>query len=170
MTPRAARAGTGAGNQTSPAVTAPLEATGNQVTVIGDGNTSDTDQTGGSSPAGSGSETDGQDGTGSGNQTSPAATLPVDTSDNQFTVIGDGNTNTGSDGDGTGTGTTPEQAGTETGQPETDQPEQGGTQGETQGGSGLAAGPTSAARTARAATPPPVGRAPWPACWSPARR
>ena len=106
--------------------------------MIGDGNTSDTDQTGGSSPTGSGSETNGQDGTGSGNQTSPAVTLPVDTSDNQFTVIGDGNTNTGSDeGDSTGPGTTPEQAGTETGQPE-----EGGTQGETQGGSGLTAGPT----------------------------
>ena len=86
--------GTGSGNQTVLDVTAPVDAGGNQVTVIGDGNTNrtaDDDSTSGGS-GGSGS-TSGQDGTGSGNQTVLDVTAPVDAGGNQVTVIGDGNTN-----------------------------------------------------------------------------
>ena len=123
------------GNQTGGSTEASGGTSGNQVTLIGSGNTSDSDQTGGGSTAGSGGDTtNGQDGEGSGNQTSPAFTFPIDTSENQFTVIGDGNDNTGSEG-GNGTPTTPEQAGTETGQPD---------EGETQGGSGMVVEPGSA--------------------------
>ena len=39
-----------------------------------------------------GDTTNGQDGTGSGNQTAPGVVAPIDTTDNQITVIGDGNT------------------------------------------------------------------------------
>ena len=81
-----------------------MDAGDNQVTVIGDGNTSETadDETG--TDGSGGDTTDGQDGTGSGNQTAPGVEAPVDTSGNQVTVIGDGNTerdtesNTGDDG------------------------------------------------------------------------
>ena len=68
-----------------------MDAGDNQVTVIGDGNSSETagDETG---TGGSGGDTtDGQDGTGSGNQTDPGVEAPVDTTGNQVTIIGDGN-------------------------------------------------------------------------------
>ncbi len=83
--------GNGSGNQTDPAATAPVYAGDNQVTVIGDGNTSETadDQT--ATNGSGGNTTDGQDGTGSGNQTAPGVEAPVDSSDNQVTIIGDGN-------------------------------------------------------------------------------
>ncbi len=91
------QSGNGSGNQTSPTATAPLNATGNQLTVIGDGNraesTNDTRATNGSE----GDTTDGQGGTGSGNQTTPNASAPVATSGNQVTIIGDGNTTGGTD-------------------------------------------------------------------------
>jgi LPXTG-motif cell wall-anchored protein len=83
--------GNGSGNQTEPVVRAPLDTGDNQVTVIGDGNTSQTagDQ---SAPTGSGgSTTDGSGGTGSGNQTAPGVEAPVSTSGNQVTILGDGN-------------------------------------------------------------------------------
>ncbi len=90
--------GTGAGNQTDADATAPLQASGNQVTVIGDGNnnTADSDQngTGSSTADSSGDTTDGQDATGAGNQTDADATAPLQASGNQVTVIGDGNNNT----------------------------------------------------------------------------
>ena len=86
--------GTGSGNQTGVDVTAPVDVSCNQLTVIGDDNTtgcsSDPATTGGG--AGSGS-TSGQDGTGSGNQTVLDLAAPVDAGGNQVTVIGDGNTN-----------------------------------------------------------------------------
>ena len=64
--------GTAAGNQTDAGALAPIDATGNQVTVIGDGNSSDTSSTEGSS-AGSGSDTTtGDNGTVAGNQTTRA--------------------------------------------------------------------------------------------------
>ena len=97
--------GNGSGNQTDPAATAPVDAGDNQVTVIGDGNTSETadDETG--TDGSGGDTTDGQDGTGSGNQTAPGIEAPVDTTDNQVTIIGDGNSterdtesNSGDDG------------------------------------------------------------------------
>ena len=96
--------GTGSGNQTDAGAAAPVDATGNQVTVIGDGNaaenTTPEGDTGGTT---AGNETSGEDGTGSGNQTEPALTAPVDTGDNQVTVIGDDNTSESTD-DETGTG------------------------------------------------------------------
>ncbi|MCW2849222.1 MAG: hypothetical protein JWR90_3196 [Marmoricola sp.] len=85
--------GTGSGNQTNPAVTAPVDGSGNQVTVIGDGNTSSS--TGGGTtgtPGTDASTTSGQDGTGSGNQTEPVITAPIDGSGNQITIVGDGDT------------------------------------------------------------------------------
>ncbi len=84
--------GNGSGNQTDPAVTAPVDAGDNQVTVIGDGNTSETadDETG--TDGSGGDTTDGEDGTGSGNQTAPGIVAPVDPSGNQVTVLGDDNT------------------------------------------------------------------------------
>ena len=75
----------------------PCSASGNQVTVIGDGNNTPTLQPGrGRQPTGgsNGDTTDGQDGTGAGNQTDADATAPVEASGNQVTVIGDGNNNT----------------------------------------------------------------------------
>ena len=89
------------GNQTGGGATAPVEASDNQVTVIGNDNrSSSTDQGGGSDTQlrsqrhfGAGDTSSGADGTGSGNQTDAGATAPVDASDNQVTVIGDGNSN-----------------------------------------------------------------------------
>ena len=87
------------GNQTEGGATAPVKASDNQVTVIGNDNrSSSTEQGGGSSSgpsntSGAGDSTSGADGTGSGNQTDAGATAPVDASDNQVTVIGDGNSN-----------------------------------------------------------------------------
>jgi LPXTG-motif cell wall-anchored protein len=85
--------GNGSGNQTEPAASAPVDAGENQVTVIGDGNTSQTadDETG--TGGSGGSTTDGQDGTGAGNQTAPGFEAPVDSADNQVTIVGDGNSN-----------------------------------------------------------------------------
>ncbi len=97
--------GTGSGNQTNAGAAAPVDATGNQVTVIGDGNTAENTTTeGDTAGATDGNTTSGQDGTGSGNQTEPAITAPVDAGDNQVTVIGDGNTaeNTTTEGDTAG--------------------------------------------------------------------
>ena len=89
--------GPGAGNQTDAGATAPVEASGNQVTVIGDGNNnaaSNQNGSGNSTADSSGDTTDGQDGAGAGNQTDADATAPVQASGNQVTVIGDGNANT----------------------------------------------------------------------------
>ena len=86
------------GNQTGRAGHRPGGAAGNQVTVIGNDNKSGGSAQGGSSdtsassgPSSSGDTTSGEGGTGSGNQTDAGATAPVDASDNQVTVIGDGN-------------------------------------------------------------------------------
>ncbi len=84
--------GTVAGNQTAPALTAPVDGTGNQVTVLGDGNTAETTRDGTTTDGSGGSTTDGQDGTGSGNQTAPAVVAPVRAGDNQVNVLADGNT------------------------------------------------------------------------------
>ncbi len=62
--------------------------------MLGDGNTS-TGTAGGTTAGGTtpaGNTTDGGQGNGSGNQTDPAASAPVDGSGNQVTVLGDGNT------------------------------------------------------------------------------
>ena len=86
--------GTASGNQTELGATAPVDASDNQVTVIGTDNTNESpgDTSTGGSGSGGGS-TSGEDGTGSGNQTGLGATAPVDASGNQVTVIGTDNTN-----------------------------------------------------------------------------
>ena len=98
----------GSGNQTDARAVAPVEASGNQVTVIGDGNTvgrEDTSNGGTTDSSTGGNTTSGQDGTGSGNQTDTTALVPVDASGNQVTVIGDGNTaESTTDGDTAGPG------------------------------------------------------------------
>jgi hypothetical protein len=84
--------GTGSGNQTGLAAVAPIDATGNQITVIGDGNESTTDTTGPATGTGpEGDTTSGEEGAGSGNQTDPSVAAPVDLSDNQVTIIGSDN-------------------------------------------------------------------------------
>jgi hypothetical protein len=97
-----------AGNQTGVAVTAPVNASGNQATVIGEDNgltsTGGTTTPGGSS--GPGQTTTGEGGIGSGNQTPVSVQVPVDVSGNQVTVVGEGNTTTSSGGSSTG-GTSP---------------------------------------------------------------
>ncbi len=106
-TPPTARRPTAPATRPTPQAEAPIHATGNQVTVIGDGNVADV-QPGdnGVDPSanpgdtgtgsGAGDTTSGEDGTGAGNQTDAGATAPVDASGNQVTVIGDGNTTSGS--------------------------------------------------------------------------
>jgi ChpA-C len=103
--------GVGSGNQTGIGVEAPIAATGNQVTVIGQDNTltsTGTTTTGGST--GPGETTTGAGGVGSGNQTPIDVQAPVDTSGNQVTVVGQDNTDTstsGSTSGGTTAGGTP---------------------------------------------------------------
>ncbi|MGY2874248.1 hypothetical protein ACVW00_001438 [Marmoricola sp. URHA0025 HA25] len=102
--------GIGSGNQTGVSVLAPIAATGNQATVIGNGNT--VTSTGGSTTGGStgggatgpGATTSGQDGIGSGNQTGVSVLAPVAATGNQATVIGNGNTVTSTGGSTTGGG------------------------------------------------------------------
>jgi hypothetical protein len=99
--------GIGSGNQTGITVLAPIAATGNQVTVIGQDNT--VTSTGGSSTGGgntsTGETTTGAGGAGSGNQTPVVVQAPVDSSGNQVTVIGQDNTTTSTSGSTSG-GTT----------------------------------------------------------------
>ncbi len=96
------------GNQVDADVDAPVEASGNQVTVIGDDNTSGGASSEsvhcGSSDAGSGDSTSGEDGIGSGNQVGADPAAPVDASGNQVTVIGDGNQSGGASSGGSGDG------------------------------------------------------------------
>ena len=91
--------GIGSGNQTGIGVQAPVNATGNQITVIGHDNhatnSGDAASAGGTTPSGGttgGDNTSGQDGIGSGNQTGAPVEAPVNASGNQVTVVGDGNT------------------------------------------------------------------------------
>jgi LPXTG-motif cell wall-anchored protein len=101
------------GNQTGIAVLAPIDATGNQVTVVGQDNT--VTSTGGSTTGGGtpGTETTtGTDGVGSGNQTPVVVDAPVDTSGNQVTVVGQDNTTSSTSTSTTGGGTTSPPGGT----------------------------------------------------------
>ena len=93
------------GNQTGLTVTAPVDTSGNQVTVIGTDNTNESsgNTSTGSMGGNGGATTTGQDGTGSGNQTDAPVTAPVDASGNQVTVIGSGNVNQPEDTPGDGT-------------------------------------------------------------------
>jgi hypothetical protein len=92
------------GNQTGIGVQAPIAATGNQITVIGQDNT--LTSTGGSSTGGNGGSTGetttGAGGIGSGNQTPIGVQVPVDSSGNQVTVIGQDNTDTSTSGSTSG--------------------------------------------------------------------
>ncbi len=86
--------GIGSGNQTGLAIQAPVNASGNQITVIGHDNTATTsgDTSTASTPAGGDNTTSGQDGIGSGNQTGLAIQAPVNATGNQIAVVGEGNT------------------------------------------------------------------------------
>ncbi|MCW2761259.1 MAG: hypothetical protein JWR85_1460 [Marmoricola sp.] len=85
--------GNASGNQTGLGATAPVDATGNQITVIGDGNTAESSTSpSGTTDSSDGNTTSGEEGNGSGNQTSPTFFAPVNSSDNQVTILGDGNT------------------------------------------------------------------------------
>jgi len=114
--------GIGSGNQTGIDVLAPIAATGNQVTVIGQDNT--VSSLGGSTTGGSGTgttssgspTTSGQDGILSGNQTALGALVPVNVSGNQVTVIGQHNTVSSLGGSTTGSGTTSSGSPTTSGQ------------------------------------------------------
>jgi hypothetical protein len=105
------------GNQTGLVALVPVNASGNQVTVIGQDNTvtsTGTTTTGGST--GPGGTTTGENGGGSGNQTQPVVGVPVNSSGNQVTVIGQDNTDTSTSttttgGTTTGGGTTSPPAG-----------------------------------------------------------
>jgi hypothetical protein len=99
--------GIGSGNQTGVVALVPVNASGNQVTVVGQDNTvnsTGTSTTGGST-TGPGETTTGEDGAGSGNQTPVVVAVPVNPSGNQVTVVGQDNTDTSTSG--TTTGTTP---------------------------------------------------------------
>jgi LPXTG-motif cell wall-anchored protein len=99
--------GIGSGNQTGVVAPVPVDASGNQVTVIGQDNlVTSSGSTTGEASAGPGPTTTGAGGIGSGNQTPVGATAPVGTSGNQVTVIGQDNTDTSTTG-GTTTGDTP---------------------------------------------------------------
>jgi hypothetical protein len=103
--------GIGSGNQTGVVALVPVNASGNQVTVVGQDNTvnsTGTSTTGGST-TGPGETTTGEDGAGSGNQTPVVVAVPVNPSGNQVTVVGQDNTDTSTSGStsGTTTGTTP---------------------------------------------------------------
>ena len=94
--------GIASGNQTGLGLQAPVNATGNQVTVIGHDNTATTSgdnaTTGDSSGSTGGNTTSGQDGIASGNQTDAPLQAPVGITGNQVTVVGDGNTTDSSGG------------------------------------------------------------------------
>ncbi|HET7735787.1 MAG TPA: chaplin family protein, partial [Nocardioidaceae bacterium] len=97
--------GTLSGNQVDAEVEAPVELTGNQVTVIGDENDSEGSTAGSCEDGGasSGDTTNGDDGLLSGNQVDVEADAPVDASGNQVTVVGDENTSGGTSDGGCGT-------------------------------------------------------------------
>jgi LPXTG-motif cell wall-anchored protein len=100
--------GTLSGNQVDAQVEAPVELSGNQVTVIGDGNTAEGSTAGScqeEEEKSSGDTTNGDDGLLSGNQVDVDADAPVDASGNQVTVIGDENTSGGTSEDGCRTAT-----------------------------------------------------------------
>jgi hypothetical protein len=100
--------GIASGNQTALTALVPVNASGNQVTVIGQGNT--VSSSGGSAaaePAASGPSagpvTSGEGGVLSGNQTGVAALVPVNAAGDQVTVIGQHNTLTATGSSSTGT-------------------------------------------------------------------
>lgn len=84
------------GNQTDSGVETEVDVTGNQVTVIGDGNESSSgDGSAEASITPGGDSTSGDDGAGSGNQSDAVVEADVDVSCNQVTVVGDDNTASG---------------------------------------------------------------------------
>ncbi len=150
MTPPTVRAAPRPATRPAPAATAPVNARGNQLTVIGDGNSESTNDSG-STDGTEGNTTDGQGGsTGSGNQTTPNATAPVEASSNQVTIIGDGNTTGGTDpsaggADPVDSGTDPSGPGNSTSPPFGDTVNHGNSGGSTSAASaaGLQAGPAA---------------------------
>ena len=124
-------------------VLAPVAVTGNQVTVIGDGNTS----------GGSTGSTGGDDGTASsdpGNTPAVEVLTPVTTTGNQVTVIGDGNTNGGSTGSTGGDDGTRNDTGNGTGDDTDDGTSAPGTGSE--GGTGAGTGDAASGATTATGT------------------
>ncbi|HEY0905278.1 MAG TPA: chaplin family protein [Marmoricola sp.] len=84
--------GIASGNQTGVDAQAPINLSGNQVTVIGQDNTTSSDSGASTAGADAGSPTtSGEDGIASGNQTAVGVQAPVNASGNQVTVIGQDN-------------------------------------------------------------------------------
>ncbi|HET6167552.1 MAG TPA: chaplin family protein [Marmoricola sp.] len=99
------------GNQTALGIALPINASGNQVTVIGQDNTNTsagatTTGGGGSGAATGGATTSGANGAVSGNQTGIAVLAPIAATGNQVTVVGEDNTNTSTGGSTSDGGTT----------------------------------------------------------------
>ena len=95
------------GNQTGVGAQAPVNASGNQVTVIGHDNSTTSSGSSATASAPSGSPTtSGKDGAGSGNQTGVGVQAPVNASGNQVTVIGEDNSTTSSGAASSGGGAT----------------------------------------------------------------
>jgi hypothetical protein len=119
-----------------------VDGSGNQVTVLGDGNNSSPAAGGsdGESTPSAGNTTDGGQGTGSGNQTGPAVSAPVDGSGNQVTVLGDGNTTSRDETDPSGSDVDPGQSGDVTDEPGTDASDASDTPSAVNGSDGSASG------------------------------
>ena len=88
--------GAGSGNQSVVGVEAPVQAVGNQVAALGDHNENDADPAESPSapapgPASTPAHTSGEEGVGSGNQTTITACAPISVDGNQVTVVGDDN-------------------------------------------------------------------------------
>jgi hypothetical protein len=96
------------GNQTGVDAQAPINASGNQITVIGqDSKAISSGGAATTSPPPGSPTTSGEDGIGSGNQTGVGAQVPINVSGNQVTVIGQDNavqSTGGSSGGGTAQG------------------------------------------------------------------
>ena len=143
-----------------------MDAGDNQVTVIGDGNTSETadDETG--TDGSGGDTTDGEDGTGSGNQTAPGIVAPVDPSGNQVTVIGDDNTqrdtesNTGEEDTDEGDDASDDDPAGDTGEDSSDDPGTGAGAGDGSGDGSAGDGSDSTSTVPQGGAPAVAGSLP----------
>src|SRR5690554_4420549 len=97
--------GIASGNQVIPDIVAPIVASGNAISILGDSSTEGTST--GTTPddgtaEGTTAGTTGEDAIAGGNQVMPDATLPITIGGNSISIIGDSST------EGTSTGTTPD--------------------------------------------------------------
>jgi len=114
--------GTASGTQVSPDAKAPVNVSGNAISVLGDSRSAGSTSNAGSSTASnSADETDGTDGVASGTQVSPDLALPIALGGNAISVLGD-SSSTGSNSSADGASTS------------------GGSGGETSGTDGIAGG------------------------------